>query len=347
MIAFITGYPGFLGRRLVLKLLESKKFDKIIVLVEEKLKDYVKTLEESKNLEIYFGDIRKENFGIKGDFKNVTHLFHLAAIYDLAVSREPAYEINVKGTENVMEFAMKNKIERIIHVSTAYVSGTREGEIYEEELDMGQKFKNFYEETKFLAEKLVREKYNDLKPTVIRPGIVVGDSKTGETAKFDGPYFVMEALSRFPKWFPLPYIGEGKAKVNLVPVDYIIDGIFKISLTDKSIGKTYHLTDPNPKTAKELYYLFNKLLGRTNPVGKISTSVFKFMLKFPPLKGSVPVEALPYFECNAIYICKNAIEDIGWNVPDIKEYAPNIVRFFLEKRKEIKVGPWKAPQIKL
>jgi len=68
------------------------------------------------------------------------------------------------------------------------------------------------------------------------------------------------------------------------------------------------------------------------------------MLKFPPLKGSVPPEALPYFECNAIYICKNAIEDIGWNVPDIEDYAPNLARFFLEKRKEIKVGPWKPKQ---
>ena len=341
MIAFVTGYPGFLGRNLVSKLIESNKFEKIIVLIEKRLENYVLRLKESKEIEILKGDITEENLGLNYDFKKVTHLFHLAALYDLSAKKEPSYRINVLGTKNVMEFAKRNKIERIIYVSTAYVSGKREGPIYEEELDMGQGFKNYYEETKFLAEKLVREEYKDLNVTVIRPGIVVGNSKNGETLKFDGPYFVMEALLRFPKWLPLPYIGEGKAHVNIVPVDYVIDGIFKIALSDRTVGKTYHLTDPEPKIARELYFLFNKLLGRVNPRGKISPETFKILLKFPPLSHCIPDEVLPYFECDAIYICQNSILDIGWEVPEIYEYAPNIVNFFVKNRKKIKTGPFK------
>ncbi len=343
MIVFLTGYPGFIGRRIVLKLLEMGVCERIHVLIEKRLESYVRTLPEAKDLVCHQGDIRKPGLGLESPPTGITHLFHLAALYDLSTKREPAYEINVRGTQHVMEFAREHKVERVLYVSTAYVSGTREGDIHENELDMGQGFKNYYEETKFLAEKLVRDEFSDLRPTIIRPGIVVGSSQTGETAKFDGPYFILEALSRFPRWFPLPYIGKGRAHVNLVPVDYVVDGMVRLLLHEHTQGKTYHLTDPDPMKAREIYTLFNKLLRRVRPIGEIPPSLFRIMLKLPPLNGCVPEEALPYFDCDARYICTNAQEDIQWDVPPFEAYAPILVQFFLKNRKAMKVGPWEPP----
>ena len=123
--------------------------------------------------------------------------WHLAAVYDLAVARPLAHRVNVEGTRNLLEFAgAAAHFDRLQYVSTAYVSGKARGVFRETELDVGQGFKNHYEETKFLAEvEVVRSK---LPATIYRPGVVVGDSRTGETAKFDGPYAVLRMMEKLP-----------------------------------------------------------------------------------------------------------------------------------------------------
>ena len=113
-------------------------------------------------------------------------------------------------------------LERYIYFSTAYVVGNREGTLYETELIAPERFKNHYEETKYEAEVLVDKLKDEVPITIIRPGIVKGHSHTGETIKFDGPYFIMNFLERL-KFFPLiPRLGKGESYVNLVPIDYII-----------------------------------------------------------------------------------------------------------------------------
>ena len=141
--------------------------------------------------------------------------WHLAAVYDLAVGRGVAQRVNVDGTRNLLEFmAAAPRFERLQYVSTAYVSGRTRGAFRETDLDVGQRFKNHYEETKFLAEvEVVRSK---LPATIYRPGVVVGDSQTGETAKFDGPYAVLRMMEKLPSPGLFPRVGIGMTAVTFV-----------------------------------------------------------------------------------------------------------------------------------
>ena len=116
------------------------------------------------------------------------------------------------------------RLERLNYVSTAYVAGDRTGVVYEHELDLGQGFKNHYESTKFQAEVWVRSAVDRIPTTIFRPAIVVGDSRTGETQKFDGPYYALRFIAATAaRGMPVANIGRGATPFNVVPVDFIVD----------------------------------------------------------------------------------------------------------------------------
>lgn len=236
---FFTGFPGFISNQLIREVLRSNNGEgKVYVLVLPSMVEEANaekraimndfSLEEER-FEVIEGDITAVGLAIqseKDDYltESVTHVFHLAAIYDLAVPRELAFRVNVDGTRNVNEWvkSLKN-IQRYTYFSTAYVGGKREGMLYESELIKPPAFKNFYEETKYEAEVLVHALKAEVPVTIIRPGIVKGHSKTGETIKFDGPYFIMNFIDRLSFLPFLPRLGKGDSVVNIVPVDYIIE----------------------------------------------------------------------------------------------------------------------------
>ena len=184
-----------------------------------------------------------------------TEIWHLAAVYDLSVARDLALRVNVEGTRNVLRFAEDCPgLRRHHYVSTCYVSGRYCGPFRESDLDVGQSFNNFYEETKFLAEVEVAESRSGGMPTsVYRPAVVVGDSITGETQKFDGPYFLLQWLLRQPRWALVPVVGDPTmSRFNMVPSDFVIDAIEHLSGLDVSVGRTYQLADPRPLTVDQL-----------------------------------------------------------------------------------------------
>src|SRR5687767_919469 len=187
---------------------------------------------DAERIEVLAGDIAVRRLGL-GDADwdrltgEVTHVFHLAAIYDLAVPLEVAQRVNVDGTGNVLELcAATAGLERLAYVSTAYVAGDRHGVVYEHELVLGQGFKNHYESTKFQAEVWVRELMDRVPTTILRPAIVVGDSRTGETEKFDGPYYLLRAISRAARANrAIAQFGAAQSTFNVVPVDYVVAAI--------------------------------------------------------------------------------------------------------------------------
>ena len=141
--------------------------------------------------------------------------------------------------QKVREFA-----RRYNYVSTCYVAGKRTGEILETELEHDAGFRNFYEETKYLAECEVEKlKENKIRLTIFRPSIVVGDSVTGETQKYDGIYSLIRYLRKAPKLFRLVNVGNKNVKLNLVPVDFVVEAIALIK--DARDGKTIALAAPN------------------------------------------------------------------------------------------------------
>ena len=172
--------------------------------------------------ELLTGDISRTLLGLEPEryaelARTLAQVWHLAAIYDLAVPPDLAHRVNVVGTTNVLDLCEQcTGLQFMGYVSTCYVSGRRRGVILESELDCGQTFKNHYESTKFWAELEVQRR-TKVPSIIFRPGIVVGDSRTGITDKYDGPYFVLRLLQHLPAFLPVPNVGRGDAVVNIIP----------------------------------------------------------------------------------------------------------------------------------
>src|SRR5258707_1222306 len=256
-MVLVTGFPGFIGRRLVRELLAEDPAQRVACLVEPRMEQAARAaaaeLPGSDRVEVLAGDIRDRSLGLSKDDEErlaaeTTAVFHLAAIYDLAVPLELAQRVNVDGTGNVIEFCQRcEKLERHNYVSTAYVAGNRRGIVYEHELIQGQWFKNHYESTKFQAEVWVRESMDKVPTAIYRPAIVVGDSQTGDTQKFDGPYYMLRAISVSQRrGWPIAQYGRSAAPFNVVPVDFIVHGLMAGSKDELASGETFHLGDPQP-----------------------------------------------------------------------------------------------------
>jgi Male sterility protein. len=350
---FFTGCPGFIANRLIPRLLETRNdIGNIYLLVLPEMEGRARGLVEQwrsqyapdeERFHILVGDITKKDLGLKENRLaelqiTVTHVFHLAAIYDLAVPRDPAYRVNVDGTRNVNEWvkSLKN-LTRYIYFSTAYVAGTRTGIIKEDELIRPEEFKNYYEESKFEAEVLVEDLKREIPLTIIRPGIVKGHSQTGETGKFDGPYMFLNLIDKLRNIPVFPRIGNPEVKVNLVPVDFVLDAVLYLSHAERGAGKTYHLTDPNPYTVEEIYaLLLREMLGR-RPKGRLPISISRFLLSFPGIRKKLRIEkeTLDYLNWRAEFDCRIAQADLagtGIACPDFKEQVPSMVKFYLEHK---------------
>ncbi len=342
--ALLTGFPGFIGRRLVAKLLAEQPKLGIVLLVEERMLEAATEAAadfDPKRIEIVAGDIGERGLGLpSGDAqllaKSVTAVFHLAAIYDLAVPLEVAQRVNVDGTGNVLEFCLgAQKLERLVYVSTAYVSGRRTGRVYEHELVMGQDFKNHYESTKFQAEAWVREFMDRVPTTILRPAIVVGDSKTGETQKFDGPYFILRAIAEAEgRGQALMNFGRAGAPFNVVPVDFVVDAIAAVAFDPRAAGETLHLVDPEPLSASELTDILSREYAGRPPRGRVPASSVEAALRFNAIRkrfGGTPRESVVYLNHPVSYDTRRALailEPHGLRPPPFANYAPAMVEFF-------------------
>ncbi len=338
---FMTGFPGFIARRLLPELVAHWNGNPHLhLLVEPRYHGIAQQVLQRLGIRatLWPGDITQPGLGLSHTFpaelySSITHVFHLAAKYDLATDYASAYRVNVEGTRNVLDFARQfPQLQKVVYFSTAYVSGDRTDEVAEDDLEAGQGFKNPYELTKFQAEQLARAAMEDLPLVILRPGIVVGDSRTGETAKFDGPYFVLRLLARLPRWLPLPYLGRGTAPVNLVPVDYVVQATRILALRPDNAGTTYHLTDPRPYTARQLYEMFLKVLQHPAPRGTLPLPVLQAALSLRAIERflCVPRQVLPYFEIGAQYRTDHAQQHLPTGVfppPDFADYLPTLVRY--------------------
>lgn len=351
-----TGFPGFIGVRLLPRLLQLRPGTRVVCLVQERFAELaqqqIREIETRHpatrgRIQTLAGDITEPGLGLEAAAaralrRELVGCYHLAAVYDLAVKREIAMKINVAGTQHVLDFlAEARHFEKLDYVSTAYVSGTATGTFRESDLTIGQSFKNFYEETKYLAEVAVVK--SGIPATIYRPGIVVGDSKTGETAKFDGPYFVLAAMEKLPSPGAFLRIGDGSHPVNVVPVDFVIEALARLSASPLSRAKTYHLTDPNPLSALEMAQLFAKILKKSFAFVPVPLVVAKTLLAPTPVQRllGLPVQALDYFDNPCCYEATEATRDLagfGIACPRFDAYAPRLVEFYRARRNQVRRG---------
>jgi thioester reductase-like protein len=351
----LTGFPGFLGSELVRRILSRPGRDRVLCLVQPKFAALARRRAEeieaadpggAGRVRLIEGDITAPGLGLddpRATAREVTELFHLAAVYDLSVTPVVARRVNFEGTRHVLDFcASAPRFARLQYVSTCYVSGRHPGIFREEDLERGQSFNNAYEETKYLAELEVRaRRAAGLPTTIYRPGIVVGDSRSGETQKYDGPYFVLRWLLKQPTVALLPVpLGAERLRVNLVPRDFVVGAIDALSTRAESAGVCYQLADPDPPTIDETIRLFGEATARSVVRLPVPLAVAKSATDWIPgvrrLTG-IPSNALDYFAHPTFYDTTNATRDLGplgIHCPPLASYLHHLVDF-LRRHPEI------------
>ncbi|MCB0876238.1 MAG: SDR family oxidoreductase [Solirubrobacterales bacterium] len=352
----VTGFPGFIGRRLVAALLEREPDDSVIALVEPRMvpaaREAALAIDGGPRVEVLPGDIAAARLGLGEDryerlSAEVEIVHHLAAIYDLAVPAPVAQRVNVEGTGNVLAFCRDaERLARLNYVSTAYVSGDRTGVVYEHELDLGQGFKNHYESTKFQAEVWVRSLADRIPTTIFRPAIVVGDSRTGETQKFDGPYYALRFIAATDaRRMRVANIGRGSTPFNVVPVDFIVAAMVELGRTAEAVGQTVHLCDPEPLSSAEMFSLLIELYGARRASYRVPPRLVTAALRLRPVRdfyGGTPPESIRYLNHPVRYDTRGASDLLaasGLRCPRFGEYAPAMVGFFGRHRDDPAFAP--------
>ena len=348
---FLTGFPGFIAERLVERLAEPDT--QFFLLVQpafiELAKQSIEKICSTKgvpleNFAIVRGDITQPDLGLSPEAleavrSETTDVFHLAAVYDLAVAKGIAYSVNLEGTRNVNDLVRSlPNLRRYNYISTCYVAGRREGRILEAELEHDAGFRNHYEETKYLAEVEVEKLKGELPVTIYRPSVVVGDSKTGETAKYDGIYYLILYLRQAPKLLRLINVGNPHVQLNLVPVDFVVDGIAALSKDEAAIGKTVALADPSPLATSQLFdVIAENLSGRRSVIiPPAALTEWALMLPFTPSISGLPHAGVPYFFLSQTYDAAVASELLAKHdirCPNFRDYAANLIRFVNEHPK--------------
>src|SRR5215813_5282446 len=313
---FMTGFPGFIAGRLVERLArEGARFillaqPSLVARAHEDISGVVsKTRADAGNFLIVEGDITKPGLGLsEQDLERARAetdtLFHLAAIYDLAVERDLAQRVNVHGTEHVNQFAGSiPNLKRYHYVSTCYVAGRRRGLIREDELQHNAGFRNHYEESKYIAELSVEAMKSDLPVTIHRPAVVVGDSRTGETAKYDGIYYLIHYLRKWPGGLSLFNIGNSAVSLNLVPIDFVIEAMVALAKDERAVGMTVQLADPNPLTTHGLFDEISKAINGRDSFATVPAGIVYPVLMLPlaPKITGLPHSAVPYFFLEQTY----------------------------------------------
>ncbi|MFL6211978.1 MAG: SDR family oxidoreductase [Pyrinomonadaceae bacterium] len=346
---FLTGFPGFIAGRLVEQLArtEGARFLLLVqpTLITRAQADIARISAATgvpvEHFQIITGDITQPDLGLAPATlaqarAETTHIFHLAAIYDLAVARDVALSVNVAGTRHVNEFARTvRSLKRYHYVSTCYVAGQRTGVIYEHELQHDAGFRNYYEETKYLAELEVESLKTELPVTIYRPAVVCGDSRTGETAKYDGIYYLIHYLRMRPRLLALANIGNRDVRLNIVPVDFVVTAMATLAHDDAAIGATVQLADPEPLTTHELFDTIAHTLAARSSLFQVPPPLVRATLTLPvaePITG-MPRVAVPYFFIEQTYDTARAeslLAPHGVRCPPFPSYVGALVDYVAE-----------------
>jgi short-subunit dehydrogenase len=354
MSYFVTGATGFIGRNLVERLLQRE--GTIFALVRAGSRGRLEELRtgwgaDGARVVPISGDLTQPGLAISEEDLlamrgEVRHFFHLAAIYDITADAEAQEIANVEGTRHAIELAGALDAGCFHHVSSIAAAGLYKGVWTEDMFDEAERLDtNPYFRTKHEAERLVRQ---DCPRAwrVYRPGIVVGDSRTGAIDKIDGPYYFFKSLQRARKVLPawLPTIGVEGGEINIVPVDYVAAAIDYLAHEDGLDRRAFHLTDPNPRRAGEVINVFAKAADAPRMQWRLDTDVtepatgaLRTALRLLPgskrAVGAVlselglPASVLTYVDYPTRFdslATQEALAGSGIEVPPLESYAARI-----------------------
>ncbi len=351
MIYFVTGASGFIGKRLAQRLL-ARDGASVYFLMRNPTPERLERLrnfwaaDAGRAIPIE-GDILKPGFGVSdkdmGALKGkVDHVFHLAAVYNLAADPMIEMETNIAGTRNAVAFAKEIGARCFHHMSSIAAAGLYEGTFREDMFEEARGLDHPYFKSKHESEKVVRRECA-IPWRIYRPGIVVGDSSTGEMDKIDGPYYFFSVIKKIRELLPpwMPMVGIEGGRINLVPVDFVAAGLDHIAHVDGLDGRAFHLTDPHPHRVGEVMNIFAKAGHAPDISMRVNISLLRH-LPMPLLSGiaqlpamrrlqraimkdwSLPDDVFTYFSYPTRFDStetQRILEPAGLEVPRLETYA--------------------------
>jgi thioester reductase-like protein len=340
-VVFFTGFPGFLGKRVAAKVLADPGVEQVFFVVQDHFRKQAEQALDRYDApsrakaKLVTGDISARHCGLEAPVRDdlrarVTHAYHLAAAYNIALAREVGYKVNVDGTRNVLDLLEDApSFKGLAYVSTCATSGTHVGTFTEDDFDLRQGFKNYYEETKYLAEAEVRGRWGRMPVTIFRPSVVVGDSNTGEAEKIDGPYYAFLMIYRGMTTFA----ANSPAKFHVVPVNFVVDAMTTLFKRPDAKGRVYHLIDPAPLTFNEFFDVTSDAFGKRRPIAHLPPKFFKPIFHFPGVAQAtgIPKQSFDYSVTPVDWSCgktTKALEGTGLRCPRYPEYAKTLVDYF-------------------
>jgi NAD(P)-dependent dehydrogenase (short-subunit alcohol dehydrogenase family) len=344
MVSYIvTGGTGFLGRRVVEGLLARSHDAVVHVLVREasaaKLAELAVRCGAADRVFPLIGDLTAESLGLQDDPPQAGHIVHLGAVYDMTAGEETAYAANVTGTRAVIALAT-GLGAMLHHVSSVAVAGDHRGKFFEDDFDLGQNLTSPYHRTKFAAEKLVREA-KGLRWRVYRPAIIVGDSRTGEMDKIDGPYYFFPAIARLaalPAELPVPLPDLGAT--NIVPVDYVAAAMVELIGRPGLNRRTFHLVNPQPQPFGDIYAALARAAGAPAGLGPLpgSQTALRALAHVPGVpqlrdfllqQAGIPAEVAPHVSFESEFVSDSTRAQLsGPTVPAFESYAGALWRYW-------------------
>ncbi|MEO6794809.1 MAG: SDR family oxidoreductase [Mycobacterium sp.] len=347
----VTGGTGFIGRRAVSRLLESRPDAQVWVLVRRaSLARFERLASQNgqawgERVKPLVGDLTAENLGLTdtvlAELGTVDHVLHCAAIYDITAGAAEQQAANVDGTRAVIGLARRLDAT-LAHMSSIAVAGDFAGEFTEADFDIGQQLPTPYHQTKFEAEQLVREAPG-LRYRVYRPAVVVGDSRTGEMDKVDGPYYFFPLLAKLavlPRLTPMAVPNTGRT--NVVPVDYVVDALVELMHADGYDGRTFHLTAPKSIGLPDIYRAVAREAGlpplRMTLPGAVAAPVLnvggraRVWRNMMATQLGLPGEVLDLVNLRPTFVADATREALNGAVrlPDFADYAPRLWRYWAQ-----------------
>jgi thioester reductase-like protein/NADP-dependent 3-hydroxy acid dehydrogenase YdfG len=347
----VTGGTGFIGRRVVSRLLDERPDAEVWVMVRRPSLGRFERLAEQwgERAKPLVGDLAEPGLGLTeeaiAELGSVEHVVHCAAIYDITAPEPDQRVANVEGTRAVIELARRLDAT-LHHVSSIAVAGEFRGEYTESDFDVGQQLPTPYHQTKFEAELLVREAgvSAGLRHRIYRPAVVVGDSRTGEMDKVDGPYYffgVLAKLAVLPRFTPIMLPDTGRT--NIVPVDYVVDALVALMHADGRDGQTFHLTAPKTIGLRGIYHGIAAAAGLPPLRGSLPRSVAapvtkvrgraKLWRNIAATQLGIPSEVLDVVDLAPTFISdntRNALQGTGIEVPEFASYAPKLWQYWAD-----------------
>ncbi|NWF47506.1 SDR family oxidoreductase [Hydrogenophaga sp. D2P1] len=348
---FVTGATGFIGKRLVKKLLE-RKGSVVHFLIRPSSEAKVADLREfwgagAARVVPVFGDLTAKKLGVSSDDikalkGQIDHFYHLAAVYDLEADAESQIAVNIDGTRNTVELAKAIGAKHFHHVSSIAAAGLYEGVFREDMFDEAENIDHPYFMTKHESEKIVRTECK-VPWSVYRPALVVGDSRTGEMDKIDGPYYFFKLIQRMRQILPpwMPSVGLEGGRINIVPVDFVVDALDHISHQKRGSGACFHLVDPMGYRVGDVLDILSKaahapkmnLFINAALMGFIPKSVKKGLMALAPVRRvyraimqdlGLPEDMMNFVNYPTRFDCRDtlaALKGSGIECPNLKDYA--------------------------